>query len=110
MLSTQSGFRLLTPLLTISSLILPRKASTLCRTLCAPFVRTGLFGLAEQQQFQFVWLYPQSDFVGLDGKVILTSESGGDFADTVIVSWNGTQYVKTSFAPGPRHKRGCLFR
>jgi len=57
------------------------------------------FGLAEQQQFQFVWLYPQSDFVGLGGKVILTSESNGDNADTVVVSWDGFQYVKTSFAP-----------
>ena len=37
MLSTQSGYHPLTPLLTISSVILPRKASTLSRILCAPF-------------------------------------------------------------------------
>jgi len=64
-------------------------------TFCGSFA----FGLAEQQQFQTLWLYPQTDFVGLGGKVILTSESNGDNADTVVVSWNGAQYVKTSFGP-----------
>ena len=62
--------------------------------LCGSFA----FGLAEQQQFGFVWLYPATDFVGLGGKVILTSESNGDGADTVVVSFNGLNYVKTSFA------------
>ena len=48
--------------------ILARKASTLSRTLRAPSVRTGLsFGLAEQQQFQFVWPYPHdATSVGLE--------------------------------------------
>ena len=36
-------------------------------------------------------LYPLTDFAGLGGKVILTSESGGDFADTVLVTFGGAQ-------------------
>ncbi|MFL6504875.1 MAG: hypothetical protein ACJ8KC_05620, partial [Candidatus Udaeobacter sp.] len=64
-------------------------------TFCGSFA----FGLAEQQQFQQLWLYPATNFGGLGGKVILTSESDGDNADTVVVSWNGAQYVKTSFGP-----------
>ena len=59
------------------------------------------FGLAEQQLFKFVWLYPLSDFKGLGGNVILVSESGGDFADTSLVSFDGTNYVKSSFGPRP---------
>ena len=47
----------------------------------------------------------------LRGKVILTSESNGDFADTVVVSWDGSQYVKTSFAPRvPGVNEGAFFR
>ena len=64
-------------------------------TFCGNFA----FGLAEQQPPQFVWLYPISDFVGLGGNVILTSESQADFADTSLVSVSGGAYVKTSFGP-----------
>jgi hypothetical protein len=63
------------------------------------FCGNWAFALAQQQPPQFVWLYPISDFVGLGGNVILTSESQVDFADTSLVSFNGTQYVKTSFGP-----------
>ena len=48
--------------------------------LCTFLRRSFSFGLAEQQQFQLVWLYPMTDFrIGLRGKVILTSESNGNF-------------------------------
>jgi hypothetical protein len=57
------------------------------------------FYLAEQQMNQFVWAYPLSDFTGLGGKVILTSEAGGALADTSLVTLNGTNYVQTSFGP-----------
>ncbi|MFL6501812.1 MAG: hypothetical protein ACJ8LL_13970 [Candidatus Udaeobacter sp.] len=57
------------------------------------------FYLAEQQMNQFVWAYPLSDFTGLGGNVILTSEAGGLLADTSLVTFNGTNYVQTSFGP-----------
>jgi hypothetical protein len=68
------------------------------------------FYLAEQQQNQFVWAYPQSDFTGLGGNVILTSEAGGLLADTSLVTFNGTNYVQTSFGPRvPGTNEGASF-
>jgi hypothetical protein len=57
------------------------------------------FFTAEQQLFQLVWAYPLSDFTGLAGNVILVSESGGTGADTSLVTFNGVNYIKTSFGP-----------
>jgi hypothetical protein len=68
------------------------------------------FYLAEQQQNQFVWAYPLSDFTGLGGNVILTSEAGGPLADTSLVTFNGTNYVQTSFGPRvPGSNEGASF-
>jgi hypothetical protein len=59
----------------------------------------------EQQLNQLVWQYPLTDFTlpppGLGGNVLVTSESGADFADTSLVTFNGTNYVSTSFGPRP---------
>ena len=57
------------------------------------------FYLAEQQAFQLVWAYPLSDFTGLGGNVILTSESGILGADTSLVTAVGNTYVQSSFGP-----------
>ena len=59
------------------------------------------FYLAEQQMFQQVWAYPLSDFTmpPLGGNVILTSESGATGSDTSLVTFDGTNYVQTSFGP-----------
>ena len=38
---------------------------------------------------------------GLGGNIILVSESGADGADTSLVTWDGTNYVQTSFGPRP---------
>ena len=57
------------------------------------------FYLAEQQLNQLVWAYPLSDFTGLGGNVIITSESGILGADTSLVTVVGNTCVQTSFAP-----------
>jgi hypothetical protein len=70
----------------------------------------GSLYLAEQQQFQLVWEYPLSDFQGLVGNIILTSEAGADFADTSIVTTDGTNYFQNSFAPRiPGVNEGAAF-
>jgi len=63
------------------------------------FCTTWAFFTAEQQLFQMVWGYPLSDFTGLAGNVILTSEQGEDGGDTTLLTFNGLNYVKTSFQP-----------
>jgi hypothetical protein len=59
----------------------------------------------EQQLNQLVWQYPLTDFTlpppGLGGNVLVTSESGILGADTSLVTFNGTNYVQTSFGPRP---------
>jgi hypothetical protein len=64
------------------------------------------FALAEQQLFQSIFLYPMTDFTlpppGLGGNVLITSESGGDNADTTLVTVSGPPpgtYVLSSFGP-----------
>jgi hypothetical protein len=59
------------------------------------------FFQAEQQQLQLVWAYPLSDFTvpPLGGNMIVTSETGADGADTSLVTFNGVNYVQTSFGP-----------
>ena len=108
MLSTQSRTLIhqvpvLTPFFQISSLTLTRKASSLSRRLRAPSATPpagpSAFFLAEQQQLQFVWRYPLSDFAGLGGNVIVTSEAGIQGADTSLVTVVGNTYVQSSFAP-----------
>jgi hypothetical protein len=49
--------------------------------------------------FQLVWKYPQGNFTGLGGNVLLTSESGADFADTSLITTDGTNYFQSSFGP-----------
>src|SRR6267378_1891035 len=74
------------------------------------FCSGGAFFQAEQQLMQFVWQYPLSDFTGLGGKVILTSEAGGLLADTSLVTFNGTNYVQSSFGPRiPGANEGSAF-
>jgi hypothetical protein len=65
------------------------------------FCSGGAFFQAIQQggAGQFVWQYPLSDFAGLGGNVILTSESGVEGADTTLMTTDGTNYFKNSFAP-----------
>ena len=68
------------------------------------------FYLAEQQLNQLVWSYPLSDFTGLGGNVIVTSEQGGTGADTSLVTFNGVGYVQTSFGPRiPGTNEGASF-
>ena len=100
MLSTQSGSR---HLHRYSKYPLSRYRGRRPRYPAPPctFCSGGAFFQAEQQLFQFVWQYPLSDFTGLGGNVILASESGGDGADTSLVTFNGTNYVQTSFGPRP---------
>ena len=75
--------------------------SPIC-TYCDSPAPGSAFFQAEQQLNQLVWRYPLSDFTGLAGMgVILTSEQGADFADTSLVTFNGTNYVQTSFGPRP---------
>jgi len=62
------------------------------------FCSGGAFFQALQNVGQ-VWQYPLSDFTGLGGKVLVTSESGGTGADTSLVTFNGTNYVQSSFGP-----------
>ena len=62
------------------------------------FCSGGAFFQALQDVGQ-VWQYPLSDFTGLGGKVLVTSESGGTGADTSLVTFNGTNYVQSSFGP-----------
>jgi hypothetical protein len=61
------------------------------------------FYLSEQQETRTVYAYPLTDFTlpppGLGGKVLITSESGAAGADTDIISFDGLNYVQTSFAP-----------
>ena len=70
--------------------VIPSPACTFC---------SGAFFQAEQQLNQLVWQYPLSDFAGLGGNVILTSESAVAGADTSLVTFNGTNYVQSSFGP-----------
>jgi len=65
------------------------------------FCSGGAFFQAEQQMFHLVWQYPLSDFTKLGGNVILVSEVGFEGADTSLVTFDGTNYVQTSFGPRP---------
>ena len=88
----------LTPLLQMSSLTLTRKASTLSRTLRAP-TAAAPSSRRNNRLNQLVWAYPLSDFIGLGGNVLVTSEAGIHGADTSLVTFDGTNYVQTSFGP-----------
>jgi hypothetical protein len=70
-----------------------------CAFCDAPPAGPSAFFLAEQQNLQFVWRYPLSDFTGLGGNVIVTSESGVQGADTSLVTVSGGNYVQSSFGP-----------
>ncbi len=70
-----------------------------CAFCDSPPAGPSAFFLAEQQQFQLVWRYPLSDFTGLGGNVIVTSESGVQGADTSLVTVSGGNYVQSSFGP-----------
>ena len=70
-----------------------------CAFCDSPPAGPSAFFLAEQQNLQFVWRYPLSDFTGLGGNVIVTSESGVQGADTSLVTVVGNTYVQSSFAP-----------
>jgi hypothetical protein len=70
-----------------------------CAFCDSPPAGPSAFFLAEQQNLQFVWRYPLSDFTGLGGNVIITSESGVQGADTSLVTVSGGNYVQSSFAP-----------
>ena len=59
------------------------------------------FAQAEQQLNRIIWTYPVSDFNMLGGNVLITSEAGGDLADTSLVTVSGGNYVQTSFGPRP---------
>src|SRR5947207_3409346 len=63
------------------------------------FCSGGAFFQAEQQITQAIYQYPLSDFTGLGGNVLVTSEQGGLGADTSLVTFNGTNYVQSSFGP-----------
>jgi hypothetical protein len=70
----------------------------------------GSLYLAEQQMFQLIWQYPLTDFTGLVGNVILTSEQGADGGDTSLVTFNGVNYVQSSFSPRvPGVNEGAAF-
>src|SRR6266404_4102966 len=81
--------------------VIPNPPCTFTPAGCQQGQGDGAFFLAEQQQSQLVWKYPLSDFTvpPLGGNVILTSESGADFADTSLVTFDGTNYVQSSFGP-----------
>jgi len=70
-----------------------------CAFCDSPPAGPSAFFLAEQQNLQFVWRYPLSDFTGLGGNVIVTSESGVQGADTSLVTVSGGNYVQSSFGP-----------
>src|SRR5881296_459638 len=63
------------------------------------FCSGGAFFQSEQQITQAIYQYPLSDFTGLGGNVLVTSEQGGSGADTSLVTFNGTNYVQSSFGP-----------
>jgi len=63
------------------------------------FCSGGAFFQSEQQMTQAIYQYPLSDFTGLGGNVLVTSEQGGLGADTSLVTFNGTNYVQSSFGP-----------
>src|SRR5439155_3433766 len=81
--------------------VIPNPPCTFTPAGCQQGQGDGAFFLAEQQLNQLVWKYPLSDFTvpPLGGNVILTSESGADFADTSLVTFDGTNYVQSSFGP-----------
>src|SRR5438093_9939154 len=62
------------------------------------FCSGGAFFQALQDVGQ-IWQYPLSDFTGLGGNVIVTSEQGFAGADTSLVTFDGTNYVQSSFGP-----------
>jgi len=72
---------------------------------CPPAPGAGAYFQTEQQLNQLVWHYPLTDFTlpppGLGGNVLITSESGADFADTSLITVSGGAYVQTSFGPRP---------
>jgi hypothetical protein len=57
------------------------------------------FFLAEQQDTQKVYEYPPSNFIGLGGNVLITSEEGIQGADTSLVTTDGISYFQSSFGP-----------
>jgi hypothetical protein len=63
------------------------------------FCSGGAFFQAEQQLTQAIYQYPVTDFTGLGGNVLVTSEQGIAGADTSLVTFNGTNYVQSSFGP-----------
>jgi len=62
------------------------------------FCSGGAFFQAIQDVSQ-VWQYPLSDFTGLGGNVLVTSEQGFAGADTSLVTFDGTNYVQSSIGP-----------
>ena len=91
--------------------VIPNSPCTFTPLGCSQGNGDGAFFLAEQQMFQQVWKYPLSDFTGLGGKVILTSEAG--IAGRRHFSRNRRwECLCSNFLrpPSPRRKRGLLFR
>ena len=68
-------------------------------TFCDPSPGPSAFFQSEQQITQAIYRYPLSDFTGLGGNVLVTSEQGFAGADTSLVTVNGTNYVQSSFGP-----------
>src|SRR5262249_4320651 len=58
------------------------------------------FFTAEQQQFQFLWAYPRTDFNGLGNNLLILSEAAGLGADTNLVTFNGIVPVQNQFGGG----------
>src|SRR5882724_11248744 len=81
--------------------VIPNPPCTFTPAGCQQGQGNGAFFLAEQQMFQLVWKYPLLDFTvpPIGGNVILTSESGADFADTSLIKVSGGNYVQSSFGP-----------
>src|SRR5215472_7528088 len=68
-------------------------------TFCDPPPGPSAFFQAEQQITQAIYRYPLSDFTGLGGNVLLTSEQGVAGADTSLITVSGGVYVQSSFGP-----------
>jgi hypothetical protein len=75
--------------------VIPQNPCTFCDSSPGP----SAFFQAEQQITQAIYRYPLSDFTGLGGNVLVTSEQGVAGADTSLVTFNGTNYVQSSFGP-----------
>jgi hypothetical protein len=75
--------------------VIPSVPCTFCDSSPGP----SAFFQAEQQVTQAIYRYPLSDFTGLGGNVLVTSEQGVAGADTSLVTFDGTNYVQSSFSP-----------